>query len=100
MTLTRTFEPFGADFPAAGLVAVTWPFVGPGTKCSTGLSPASVNVCCACDHGWPFTSGTVTFGGPVETQTVTVPPFSTFEPALGSCLKTNPRLYLSLGPCC
>src|SRR5690242_9978779 len=98
MTLTRTLEPFGTDSPADGDVAVTWPLVLPGTKCSTGFSPASVNVCCACDHCWPLTSGTFTFGGPVETQIETVPPFSTCEPAPGSCLKTTPLSYRSLGP--
>ena len=66
--------------------------------CSTGFSPALTSACCASGHCWPLTVGTVTFGGPVETQIVTVPPFSSFEPALGSCLKTMPFLYLSLGP--
>ena len=65
---------------------------------STGLSPALTSVCCASGHCWPLTGGTVTFGGPVDTQIVTVLSFSSFEPALGSCLKTMPLLYLSLGP--
>ena len=98
MTLTRTFEPFGTRSPPAGSVAVTWSFVSPGTMCSTGFSPALTSACCASGHFWPLTVGTVTFGGPVETQIVTVPPFSSFEPAAGSCLKTMPFLYLSLGP--
>src|SRR5204862_3123190 len=86
--------------PAGGSVAVTWPFVFPGTKCSTGTNPASVSACCASVHCWPLTSGVFTFGGPVETQIVTVPPLSTFEPGSGSCLKTIPFLYLSLEPFC
>src|SRR5437660_2335701 len=87
-TFTRTFDPFGTRCPADGSVAVTWPFVSPGTRCSTGCSPALTRVCCATVHCWPLTVGTVTFGGPVETQIVTVPPLSTFAPAPGSCLKT------------
>ena len=95
MTLTRTVEPFGTDWPADGSVAVTWPFVLPPTKCSSGFSPKFVRVASAWVHCWPTTAGTVTFGGPFETVSVTVPPFGSFEPAAGSCLKTIPALNLS-----
>ena len=64
----------------------------------TGCSPAFTRSACAFVHDSPLTAGTVTFGGPVETQSVTVPPLSIFVPGLGSCLKTIPFLYLSFGP--
>src|SRR5437764_1452443 len=92
MTFTRTLDPFGTDLPAGGSVAVTWPFVFPGTMRSTGTRPWSVSACCASVHCWPLTSGTLTLGGPLETEIVTVPPFSTCEPALGFWLKTIPFL--------
>ena len=90
MTLTRIVEPTGTDCPAGGSVAVTRPFVLPGTLNSCGLNPAFVSVCSAALHCLPLTSGTLTFLGPVETVIVTVPPLSTLWPALGSCLKTFP----------
>src|SRR5437764_5234226 len=92
MTFTRTLDPFGTDLPAGGSVAVTWPFVFPGTMRSTGTRPWSVSACCASVHCWPLTSGTLTLVGPLETEIVTVPPFSACEPALGFWLKTIPFL--------
>src|SRR5256885_5339880 len=97
-TFTRTFDPFGTDCPAAGSVAVTTSAVLPGTMYFTGFSPAFTRSACAFVHGSPLTAGTVTFGGPVETQIVTVPPLSTFVPGLGFCLKTIPLLNLSFRP--
>ena len=84
--------PFGTDCPAAGSVAVTTSAVLPGTMYFTGCSPALTRSACAFVHDSPLTAGTVTFGGPVETQSVTVPPLSIFVPGLGSCLKTIPFL--------
>ena len=39
---------------------------------------------------WPTTSGTVVFGGPVETMIVTKLPFSIRSPGCGSCSETMP----------
>ena len=97
-TFTRTFVPSARDLPAAGSVAVTSSFVLPGTMCSTGLQPGVHERLLRLRPCWPLTAGTVTFGGPVETQIVTVPPLSTFAPAPGSCLKTIPFWYFSFGP--
>ncbi len=91
MTFTRTVDPTGTDFPAGGSVAVTRPAVLPGTLNFCGFSPSFTSVCSAAVHCWPLTSGTLTFFGPVETVSVTVPPLSIFLPAAGSCLKTTPE---------
>jgi hypothetical protein len=87
--LIRTFDPRGTFLFGSGFWAVTVPFGWvPGTRNSTGTSPAVRNAPLASAASWPRTSGTV--AGPFEAFSETVELLATFAPAAGLWATTTP----------
>src|SRR6266581_433858 len=86
-TLIRTFVPWTTFVPGDGSCAVTtFGFAPPGTPCSSGTRFAALSAATASVELCPRTSGTATFGLPVETQIVTSLPFACRLPGFGSWL--------------
>src|SRR4051812_40743267 len=64
------------------------------------VSPASSRILLASAVVAPTSpSGTFTFGGPLDTNSLTVESFATLVPAAGSVLITVPLSYSALGSC-
>ena len=100
-TLTRTVEPSISSVPAFGAVASTvltgWSEL---TETTLAFSPALTRSETAWSLLWPTTSGTLVFGGPVETTIVTKLPFSVRSPGCGSCSETRPTFTSAFGSRC
>ena len=89
--MSRTRECFGAFVPDCGLCATTNPRGScEGTLKTAGTRPARLICAIASSRLRPTTFGTATRCGPRETESATVPPFSTAVPAAGCCVTTRP----------
>src|SRR5581483_6739462 len=97
-TLMRTCVPFTTLSPGDG----NWPVTVSGSagekmRTTCGFRPTAASASTASVTLRLRTSGTVTFGLPVETLSVTVEPLPTFEPPPGFSSKTWPLATSSLG---
>src|SRR5215467_730908 len=92
-------EPWLASVPALGfcLTTVFGGAVEFWSVTSLTWNPLFTSALCASGSDWPTTPGTLTFGGPVETLSVTVVPRATRLPSAGLALITSPFCTVAEG---